>query len=71
MKWLLSLARLSVLTVPLAISASVPLAACGGGNSASAGGACCKVCSEGKACGDTCIEKTKTCNTGGGCACDK
>lgn len=31
---------------------------------------CCKVCRKGKACGDSCISKTKTCNVGPGCACD-
>jgi len=31
---------------------------------------CCKVCRKGKACGDSCISKTKTCNVGAGCACD-
>jgi len=32
--------------------------------------ACCKVCSVGKACGDTCISRDKTCHVGPGCACD-
>jgi hypothetical protein len=31
---------------------------------------CCKVCSKGKACGDSCISKDKTCNKGPGCACN-
>lgn len=31
---------------------------------------CCKVCRKGKACGDSCISKSKTCNVGSGCACD-
>lgn len=31
--------------------------------------ACCKVCHKGKACGDTCIARTKTCHVGPGCAC--
>jgi hypothetical protein len=33
-------------------------------------GSCCKVCRDGKACGDTCISKSSTCNKGGGCACN-
>ena len=33
-------------------------------------GGCCKVCSKGKACGDSCIEATKTCRVGAGCACN-
>lgn len=31
---------------------------------------CCKVCKKGKACGDTCIAKEKTCHKGAGCACN-
>lgn len=32
--------------------------------------ACCKRCSKGKACGDSCISRSKTCHEGQGCACD-
>ena len=31
---------------------------------------CCKVCRTGKACGDSCISKSNTCNKGSGCACN-
>lgn len=31
---------------------------------------CCKVCKKGKACGDTCISRSKTCTKSSGCACD-
>lgn len=31
---------------------------------------CCKVCSKGKACGDSCISQDRQCTRGGGCACD-
>lgn len=31
---------------------------------------CCKVCTTGKACGDSCIARNKTCHKGPGCACD-
>lgn len=31
---------------------------------------CCKRCSKGKACGDSCIARDKTCHKGPGCACD-
>lgn len=31
---------------------------------------CCKVCSKGKACGNSCISRDKTCRKGPGCACD-
>jgi hypothetical protein len=30
---------------------------------------CCKVCTKGKPCGDTCIAQDKTCHVGSGCAC--
>lgn len=39
---------------------------CGGGGGS---GSCCKVCSIGKPCGDTCIEHSDTCHVGPGCAC--
>ena len=32
--------------------------------------ACCKRCSKGKACGDSCISRSKSCHKGQGCACD-
>jgi hypothetical protein len=31
---------------------------------------CCKTCSAGKACGDSCISRDKQCRVGAGCACD-
>jgi hypothetical protein len=31
---------------------------------------CCKICTVGKACGNTCISRSKTCHVGQGCACD-
>jgi len=31
---------------------------------------CCKICTTGKACGDSCIARSKTCHKGVGCACD-
>lgn len=31
---------------------------------------CCKICTVGKACGDTCISRSYTCTKGAGCACD-
>lgn len=30
---------------------------------------CCKICSKGKPCGDTCIAQDKICHVGPGCAC--
>jgi hypothetical protein len=32
---------------------------------------CCKVCSEGRACGNSCIHATYTCHKGHGCACNE
>ena len=32
--------------------------------------ACCKICTKGKACGDTCIRRDHTCHVGPGCACN-
>lgn len=32
--------------------------------------ACCKICRKGKACGDSCIARYKTCHKGPGCACN-
>ena len=32
--------------------------------------ACCKTCRKGKACRDSCISQSKTCQKGTGCACD-
>lgn len=31
---------------------------------------CCKICTKGKACGDTCISASYTCHVGPGCACN-
>ncbi len=31
---------------------------------------CCKICSKGKACGNSCISRSYTCHKGVGCACD-
>jgi hypothetical protein len=31
---------------------------------------CCRTCTKGKACGDSCIAKTSTCTKPPGCACD-
>ena len=32
--------------------------------------ACCKICTKGKAFGNSCIQKSKSCHKGRGCACD-
>lgn len=50
--------------VPLSISE------CGGGFAAGAQRSCCRVCSKGKACGDSCIARHLNCHRGRGCACN-
>ena len=32
-------------------------------------GSCCKVCTDSKPCGDSCIARTQSCSAGAGCAC--
>ena len=32
---------------------------------------CCKICTAGKACGDSCISRDKDCHKPRGCACDE
>jgi len=39
-------------------------------SSCAAQGGCCRICSAGKACGDSCIARDKICHKGKGCACD-
>lgn len=51
-----------------AVSLASATTGCGGGGSD--GGACCKTCSTGKACGDSCISRDYECDKGNGCACD-
>jgi hypothetical protein len=47
-----------------------PLGPCLGGTAAAQGFYCCKVCTTGKACGNSCIARLKTCHKGKGCACN-
>jgi hypothetical protein len=65
-------AALSVLFTPINADNRLirSLAASGAAHSTPAALACCKVCSIGKACGNTCISRDKTCHVGQGCACD-
>jgi hypothetical protein len=35
------------------------------------GGGCCKMCTNSKPCGDSCIAYNQTCSKGGGCACSQ
>ena len=62
--------RLIVRLVPFLLLAATAFHVAACGDSTSPGRSCCKVCREGKACGDTCISKTDVCHTSGGCACN-
>ncbi len=66
-RWIWSKVRVAgALALTLAAASGPPLAtAC-----KSSSGACCKVCTTGKACGNSCIAKTDTCNQPPGCACN-
>ncbi len=48
---------------------NVPTVPAGGGGGGG-GRVCCKVCTTGKACGNSCIARNKTCHQPPGCACD-
>ena len=41
----------------------------GSTSSGDGGGGCCRTCTTGQPCGDSCIERGDTCNVSGGCAC--
>lgn len=58
--------KLPLILAVLVFSASVPMSAC----EADPTTGCCRVCREGKACGDSCIAENLTCNAGPGCACN-
>jgi hypothetical protein len=62
-----SLAYQALKLIPLLLLAAAAPAtlACGKDST----GPCCKTCTNGKPCGDTCIAKTDVCNVGAGCAC--
>lgn len=51
---------------PLGIALVMLLGASSGDDSQ----ACCRLCQKGKACGDSCIARSKTCQQPAGCACD-
>jgi hypothetical protein len=58
-----------ILAASLLVGGATPLiSACE--SSPTGGAGCCRVCKEGKACGDSCIARDKTCNVGPGCACN-
>jgi hypothetical protein len=62
--------RIALVAMTLAAASGPPLtAACG--DKSGTGPNCCKVCTTGKACGDTCIAASDTCHVGAGCACNR
>ena len=54
----------------LALLAAAATLALGPSTTCAAQGGCCRICSAGKACGNSCIARWKTCHKGKGCACD-
>jgi hypothetical protein len=54
------------LTAPLGFTTSTT----GCAETTTGTGSCCRVCTTGKACGDSCISASATCNVGPGCACN-
>jgi hypothetical protein len=58
---------LAALTLAVGPASFAP---CASAAAAATGYACCRVCKAGKACGDSCIARDKTCHKGKGCACD-
>jgi hypothetical protein len=65
--------RLLVVAAGLLSACGAAPLICGAGAALAFDGAsqrCCRVCGRGKACGDSCIARDKTCTRGRGCACD-
>jgi hypothetical protein len=63
-----SLALVAV-AVTLALGPS-SFTSCLAGTANAQGRYCCKICTKGKACGNSCIARWKTCHKGRGCACN-
>jgi|AGTN01.1.fsa_nt_gi hypothetical protein len=61
--------RIIALGIVLAIGPAFAAETIGPGSTASVPRSCCKVCSKGKPCGNSCIAATKTCTKPPGCAC--
>ena len=62
---LISLSLLLLFPVALA-GGSAALTGC----DTAGGGECCRICETGRACGDSCISRSSSCNAGPGCACN-
>jgi hypothetical protein len=53
----------------IAMAIILLLASCEEDCEGTGGGSCCKVCTDSKPCGDSCIPRNQTCHEGAGCAC--
>ena len=63
--------KLAILVAAATLTIGPPGISCASPAWAASGyAACCKVCSKGKACGDSCIVCDKACHKGKGCACN-
>lgn len=58
------------LAVMLLLGGSTPLMSACAEPGPTGAKTCCRVCTTGKACGDSCIARDKTCRVGSGCACN-
>jgi micrococcal nuclease len=70
--WIVALAALPLTAAPGPDAAAEPpaTAGCAVGADGSEQQACCRVCTNGKACGNSCIARTATCRQPQGCACN-
>ena len=62
--------KIMLVISPVLLFTSGTTTACSDSTGPNGSGGCCRVCTTGKACGDSCISKSKTCNVGPGCACN-
>jgi hypothetical protein len=58
------------LSAVLVLASSAPLVTACDVSPTGPGTSCCRVCKEGKACGDSCIARNRTCTKAAGCACN-
>lgn len=70
LRWIWRRVRVvGALVLTLAAASGPPLTS-GCKSSSGPSSSCCKVCTTGKACGNSCIATTDTCNQPPGCACN-
>lgn len=66
-RWIAALLAVPLLTLAGAVAPQPAMCAVSDATGATP---CCKVCTKGKACGDSCIARDKICHKGAGCACN-